>query len=305
MAVGLTSVAEMREISGELTKEANEFTRYFLVTLSGVTSANVPEAVDYAMTASGIPAYDAVWPFTMANRMNPRVYRKRATMADPQRKDVYKVEVVYTNARTAVDSAATGPGSGVAEVSPWAADEVYDYSFEERDIALTIDRDNVAVLNSAGDGFDPPVVVPETTMVINVSRGTEGASAFSPTNAYALINTVNSGTFTIDGVAYGAGILRLRQWTASDEYWVDPSTGTRTPYTAETISFEARAGGWNATVIDQGYMYRATAGGNKIRVESQDPVLLNSDGTKNTTTTPNMLTFKKFSTNAWTALGSL
>lgn len=305
MAITVTSVSERRDARADQTREGFEFVRYFIVRLSGVTSSNLPEAIDTSMRATGIPAYDALWPYTVTDRVTPRVYRKTAQLKEEERKDVFLVEVHYNNSAAVIDQSNTGRGSETAEVAPWLQDELYDYDFVEREVALETDKAGAAIRNAAGDAFDPPVTVPKASLVITITRATQGASAYSPSAAGPLHNTLNTSAFGIDGVTYAAKTLRLRKWSGSDAVWVDPSTGTRTAYTNETIIIEYRPEGWNASLINQGYRYLSAAGGTPIRSTSSTPVLLNADGTLNTTTTPTTLTFELYDETAWTALGSL
>ncbi len=101
------------------------------------------------------------------------------------------------------------------------------------------DRDGEAILNKAGDAFDPPVEVERPHAVLTVSQN---EASFSGAIALQYVQKVNSTTF--EGAA--AGEVMCRSISAVDE------TKNNIQYWRVTYEFEFAPEGWQPEILEQG-----------------------------------------------------
>ena len=297
MSVTVT-VTEMLGQGGgdELNTEAS-FTRRFLCKLSAPSNV----AADLCVNASGIPALGSNWPNNVTGRSTPTVRTRRASPLNESSSRLHwVVSVEYSNAR--VD-----PNEQDPAVNPTTLPLRYTSDSIDYQVALDIDKDTVPVLvrNTVGDAFDPVPTTVKSNRKITIQRN---RTTFSESSAAALQNTVNNASFTLRGVEYAAGRLRLLRWSAQSATWNDDA-GTPVSYYEETIEIEVAGDGetHDLSILNQGYRYKD--GTDILRVLDDDgnpapePVLLDAAGA--VTTAAHFLTFKPYAAAAWTALGSL
>lgn len=69
-----------------------------------------------------------------------------------------------------VDGGADNPQAASWIMAPFAAPPTLRWGSSSEDFAVTHDRDGVAILNTVGDPFDPPIQLPVSIPVLTVSR---------------------------------------------------------------------------------------------------------------------------------------
>lgn len=160
------------------------------------------------------------------------------------------------------------------------------------------DRNDDAVVNSAGDYFDPPPEVEEPRWSVNVQKNV----ASVPLAVLTYAGRVNSAGFTVDGVSVLAEKAKIIALDIS-EYQEKNDIG----YRVFTYTVEFREEGWGLEVLDQGYRIIDPADATKrvdILVDDEEtppgkqrpsvPVLLNGAGGKLANPSPTTAVFLTF-----------
>jgi hypothetical protein len=203
----------------------------------------------------------------------------------------YKVSVSYDNSPMTMDANITVP-----DAPPWEEPSVisYDSLFIER--AAVVDKAGAQIKNSAGDSFDPQPVFQLARPIIRVSMARE---TFNPSTVTSLVNTLNSSSQTIDGVAYAAKKLKMNKISAAKTYYIE------TPYYNVEYEIEGLANDVNDTfklkLLDNGFR-SIVSGVVTLDVDAEGnpptvPCLLDGAGAK--TTTPTFLEFEIYATGNW------
>lgn len=113
------------------------------------------------------------------------------------------------------------------------------------------DINGVAILNSAGEPFDPPVEIQVPQPKLTISRN---EASFSGTDALDYVYTVNTASFA----GGAAGTVLCVGINADDSY----SNGVQ--YWKVTYEFLYRRQGWQKSLLNQSMMYKT--GGNWKRI---------------------------------------
>jgi hypothetical protein len=116
------------------------------------------------------------------------------------------------------------------------------------------DINGIAITNSAGQYFDPPVVGDDSRINLKIERN---EPVYNPAIAAAYKDAVNSDVF----FGGNPGTWKLALPTADLEYNVDSGTPDGFYYRI-TYNFEYRIEGWQALILDQGTM--VLDGGNRL-----------------------------------------
>lgn len=149
------------------------------------------------------------------------------------------------------------------------------FSFATYERVAEKDINGNAILNSAKDPFDPPLMQEERDIIINIERN---VAAYNPVTALEFIDSVNSAQITVAGVTIAAEAGKLEDWTAT------PATRGSTNYYQEHIAIRItrRAEKWKRRVLDQGL--RELKDGGKVRIRDSkkqfvtEPWRLNGSG---------------------------
>lgn len=139
------------------------------------------------------------------------------------------------------------------------------------------DRNDEAVVNSAGDYFDPPPEIEDVRW--QVTAQVNWASVPAAILNYA--GRVNSAAFTIDGVSILAGKARVAALDISER-----QIENDIPFRTVTITYELRAEGFDLELLDQGFRIKDGSDLKDILIEDEDgnmarpssPVLLDGAG---------------------------
>jgi hypothetical protein len=189
----------------------------------------------------------------------------------------------------------------------WAPEEDEDEDPLERDpkirwtanrvlVPAIKDRDGDAIVNSAGDFFDPPPERPRTRWIANIQFN----ATVIPTNLRQYADAVNNAAITIDGEPVAAERAQVVGLDISEiQYWGEDQTA----YRSITLAVEVRDDddeSFDLELIDQGY--RITGYGGELEDilipdeqgtlnRPSAPVLLNGSGGKLTNPSPSTAVF--------------
>lgn len=158
----------------------------------------------------------------------------------------------------------------------------FDWSTNLYREAVEKDIDDNAILNSAGDYFDPPIERDRSNWVVTVTKNVTSVPAWLLEYNNC---PINESSFTVDGVTVEEKKARLTTINISRE-----QIENDVKYRVLTMQIEFKKEGWTAKILDQGLRKRLDlAGGWKqvhIEKENEDgelskvtsPVLLNGEG---------------------------
>lgn len=110
--------------------------------------------------------------------------------------------------------------------------------------AVVKDRDGDAIVNSAGDYFDPPPEIEDVRWSVNVQVNVDVV----PANILMLQGAVNSGGYTVDGISVDAEKSRIVGLDISEVQERD-----EIKFRTITMVIEFREEGFSLQQLDQGY----------------------------------------------------
>ena len=219
-----------------------------------LTSPGLPDLFELYVGADGVP-----------DDLGATCNKIVATNPDPANPFLWEVVATYSN-RT------DEPGLG----DPYPLDRPaeIEWDFEPKARVLTYDLNGKAVVNSAGEKFDPPVEVNDDVLVLCIDRN---EAAYNPNLAQQYKNAVNSDSF------YGAapGYVQCKPFKGKRHY------ENNIFYYSVGYRIHFRGPGdppWQPTELDQGY-YELSTGptGRKLLYDDsgspmQSPGLLDGNG---------------------------
>ena len=95
---------------------------------------------------------------------------------------------------------------------PTAEPAAITWSSEQFQRPVIYDNSGNAVVNSAGDPFDPPVMMDDSRPVVTISKNL----AVVPAWILAYQDAVNSDAFYVDGITVGAGLAKVQSVTVGE-----------------------------------------------------------------------------------------
>lgn len=113
------------------------------------------------------------------------------------------------------------------------------------------DVDGDAVVNAAGQYFDPPIMKDD----FRLSATTRKNVAVVPAWILEYINKVNLASFTLDGMTFDAGQAKLAKIQVSE-----PQERNDIDYRVLTMFFQFKEEGWAEEPLNQGMMEKPTSG---------------------------------------------
>lgn len=155
------------------------------------------------------------------------------------------------------------------EENPADHSPVITWSSEIYQEAVFRDKDNKAIVNSAGDYFvDPAPTRDASHLIAQIKQKV----AFVPSWVLSYQNAVNSGPITIDGLAVGAGLAKVQRISVGEK----KTEGFYT-YREVTLEIHLHKDGWKLEPLDAGF--RKLVDGKPVKVEgATQPVLLDLAG---------------------------
>lgn len=202
-------------------------------------------------------------------------------------KFLWEVSVGYSNE----SEKAEDPTDDAAEI---------DWDTEQFQKPAVKDRDGNAILNSAGDPFDPPAEMDDSRRVVTIKKNMEEV----PSWILDFQDVVNSSSFSVDGITVAAGLAKVQRVSVGAVQRRNDIS-----YRPVTIVLHLRRDGWALEILNRGF--RWTNGAARIKVsytdsgtlvspgdpvenEPTEPVLLDADGLVLSDPTPETATYGLF-----------
>lgn len=127
---------------------------------------------------------------------------------------------------------------------PTNDDAEISWGSEQFQKVAAFDRDGNAIVNSAGDLFDPPALMDDSRRVVTVSKNVAAVPAW----ILDYQDAVNSDAFTIDGVSIAAGKAKMQSVTVSAK-----QRRNATVFRTVTFTIHLQRDGWGVDILDAGY----------------------------------------------------
>jgi hypothetical protein len=121
-----------------------------------------------------------------------------------------------------------------------------------------------AILNSAGDPFDPPIMIDDSRPVVTISKNL----ASVPVWVFTYQDAINLGSFTVDGITVDAGLAKMQ-----DIKIVRRQSRNGTSYRTVTFSIHLQKQGWSSKQLDAGFRQIGYGGGRENIRNSVDDEL--------------------------------
>jgi hypothetical protein len=175
------------------------------------------------------------------------------------------------------------------------------WSSEQFQRPAVFDNSGNAIVNSAGDPFDPPNMMDDSRRVVTIQKNL----ATVPSWILTYQDAVNSDTFSVDGISIAAGLAKIQSVTVGP---VQKRNGTS--FRTVTIVMHLQKDGWLLRPLDAGFRERVSGELQNIRNSGDDelpaaPVPLNGSGSAlaNPSFTNNIfLQFSVYETKAFASL---
>jgi len=187
--------------------------------------------------------------------------------------------------------------------TPTSDPAVITWDSEQFQRPLIQDNTGDAVVNSAGDFFDPPPMIDDSRRVVSVQKNLTAV----PTWILDYQDAVNSDQFTVDGVTIAIGTAKMQRVSVGQE---DIRNGTT--FRQVTFTMHLQRDGWTMDILDAGFR-RIDPGDSTKRIaislddgtEPTTPALLDGSGGLLSNPTPANAVFKTFSVYKTRAFSSL
>jgi hypothetical protein len=175
------------------------------------------------------------------------------------------------------------------------------WSSEQFQRPVIYDNSGNAVVNSAGDPFDPPIMMDDSRPVVTISKNL----AVVPAWILAYQDAVNSDVFYVDGITVGIGLAKVQSVTVGE---VQRRNGIM--FRTVNLVIHLQRAGWLVEAQDVGFRELGTGGRQNIVNDVDDerpsaPVPLDGAGThvvEPTAATNVTLSFGVYSTQVFSAL---
>ena len=241
------------------------------------------DGVDDAETVLNSPSVKQIYNLH-ASDSSSRVIRTRASQRE-EKPELFTVDVEYSTAAAGSEEE--------EEPDPLNEDAEVSWNTAAVNVVAEKDRNDNAILNKAGDAFDPPIEVERPHAVLTVTRN---QASFNGSTALAYVQKVNSAVFAGGAV----GTVMCRSISATDEI------KNNIQYWRVTYEFEYAPEGWQPEILEQGLR---DANGDPLKGDDGDdvttPVPIDSSGDRITTGLPSAAIFTTFNVYEETNFNSL
>lgn len=235
------------------------------------------DAVVFAGGAAGIPI-----PFVSTHPDSPQFLCKRLRGKQDRNAPLrWDVEAEYDTAPIDSDDNPESPLARPAKIT---------WSTTKYQKAIERDRDGNAIINSAGDYFDPPPIADVSRWTASVTKNVAGV----PTSILSYVDGLNSSTWEIDGVSVEANVAKVMSISIGEEQVEGDVVYRQFSYTVEFDPVDK----WKGKYLNQGFYYKDGSNRKRILDANSKPVvtpkLLNSSGAVISDPTPSSATFKEY-----------
>ena len=156
--------------------------------------------------------------------------------------------------------------------------------------AAVRDKDGDAILNSAGDPYDPPVMKDKSRRTCRINKNV----ASVPGWFLDYEDAVNSDAFTVDDFSVGIGVAKCQKPTISE--W---KRRNGTDYREVSMELHFSRTGWAQFPLDCGYREKKTVDGGTVLVKIANitsPAPLDGAGHRIINPTPSTAAYRMFET---------
>ena len=160
----------------------------------------------------------------------------------------------------------------------WTATAEYDTEFPMAEVATDeaariqwnseqfqrpaiFDAAGAAIVNSAGDPFDPPNMMDDSRRVVTITKNL----AVVPAWILTYQDAVNSDSFTLDGVTIGIGLAKIQSVTVSEV-----QNRNSAAFRTVTFTMHLQKNGWLLEPLDAGFRQIASGARENIRNSGDD-----------------------------------
>lgn len=171
----------------------------------------------------------------------------------------WKLSVKYTNEFTTEDGESPSKSGSTPEFDP----AVIEWTTENFQLPVEEDTSGNGIVNSAGDPFDPLPVKDEMRVVCNISYN----AASVPSTVLSFANKINSSSVTMDGLSIAKGEAKCQSVRVGG---LQVRNGDF--YRNVQFSFAILEGGWDLSILDQGFREREP--------RTNDLINITNDGTQ-------------------------
>src|SRR5579884_2127166 len=231
-------------------KAVREYARVFrVVTSNSLDGALVAETAVDPFNGTAIPNLFASYIEPNGTTFDlTAIARKIDVVQDDSDPNTWLVTVSYSNRTDLPELGNPNPLLRPSEIK---------WSFAQFQRIADVDIYGAAVVNSAGEAFDPPAEKDDSRPVLVVTRNEAG---FDPGIAYLYRDAVNSDAFfgAPPGTAKIQAIEATRHYENNFFYW------------QVTYTIHFRPDGWNLNLLDQGFNYLDTDGKTKLLIRDKN-----------------------------------
>ena len=184
---------------------------------------------------------------------------------------------------------------------PWEEPGVWRISGAQTERAIEEDVNGAALVNKAGDPFDPPITVPDGYTVLTCAQN------FQTIDTADIEDNFKFHTNVAEFRGHAAGAVLLADWSA------EPDFKNGLHYWRTTYTFHARTRGWNSKPLNAGFRQKLTlpvVGSQLVSIRDpsgqivSSPALLDNTGAKLAVGgTPIFLDFQVFNSADFNQLG--
>lgn len=128
--------------------------------------------------------------------------------------------------------------------NPTSDPAIINWGSEQFQKPAVFDRNGNLIVNSAGDPFDPPLMMDDSRRIVTVQKNL----AVVPTWILDYQDAVNSDTFTIDGVSIGVGLAKMQAVTVGPV-----ERRSSTVFRTVNFTIHLQRDGWAMQPLDAGF----------------------------------------------------
>jgi len=291
MSTVLSVVEKLGGRGGDETTSTQNFSRVFQVEIDAVSAtveSDILASVSIPTIGASHPAYSAA-----------KCTRRRVKLADDDDFLTWEVECDYSLPTPSKNNTSNNPVNDPPRISFGSVQytRVVEKAYQGVD---KIDSPTKAILNSAGQPFDPPVVQEEENMVISITRNER---TIDPADLVTYRNTINLVSITIAGVTIAQNRGRMRSIMMTKSW---DTSGTA--YWQVTYEIEIATTTHVRKILDVGFYKKESAGLIPMLDAEKKPVtepkLLNGTGGENVSSplVGVYLSFQTYWAKAWSDL---
>lgn len=148
--------------------------------------------------------------------------------------------------------------------TPTSDPAIIRWDSEQFQKPAVFDKNGDAILNSAGDFFDPPLMVDDSRRIVTVTKNLSSVPSWILTYQDA----VNNASFTVDGVTVGTGLAKMQRVSVSE---VQSRNGTN--FRTVEFTIHLQKSGWLLEPLDAGFREKGARPGTRVNILNDDKTL--------------------------------